>query len=171
MGVQILRTISLRSGFSCNTWFVRFTPLTRPCFVLGARADTVAFHLYFHITQVTQRGQEFGAGNTAHAVALLVSTWRWSSWPAHVFYAQVFVSAFSCLASNMASPLLWRAFVVGRVCNIQFRRDSGLILDTVTFALGPPHGSFLCSWQYFNGQLVAIHRWIGYVVACPRFGV
>lgn len=74
--------------------------------------------LFSLFTQVTQRGQEFGAGNTPHAVALLVSTWRWSSWPPHVFYCQIFVSAFSCLASNIGAPLLWKAFIVGRVCEV-----------------------------------------------------
>lgn len=64
---------------------------------------------------VTQRGHDFGAGHTMHAVALLVSTWRCSSWPAQVFYTQLFVSAFSCLSSELGSPAIWKAFIVGRL--------------------------------------------------------
>jgi mediator of RNA polymerase II transcription subunit 5 len=71
------------------------------------------------LLQVTHRAHEFGAGSTKQAVALILSHWRSSSWPPQVFYAQVFISAFTCVASNIGNPLIWKAFTVGRVSNIQ----------------------------------------------------
>ncbi|TFK30512.1 hypothetical protein FA15DRAFT_662476 [Coprinopsis marcescibilis] len=83
---------------------------------LNSETDVITLGLLWQYL-ITHRGHEFGAGNTQAVVALLVSAWRWSSWPAHVFYMQAFVSVFTCLASgpNLGYALLWKAFIVGRL--------------------------------------------------------
>ncbi|KAH6917313.1 mediator complex subunit Med5-domain-containing protein [Coprinopsis sp. MPI-PUGE-AT-0042] len=84
--------------------------------VLNSETDIVTLGLLWQYL-VVHRAHEWGAGNTPSVTTLLVSTWRWTRWSPHVFYTQVFVSAFTCLAScpNLGDPLLWKAFIVGRL--------------------------------------------------------
>lgn len=76
-------------------------------------------------TKVTYRAHEFGVGDDKHAVALLVSTFRWSSWTPTVYYTQLLLSAFTCLSQNGSNAKLWKAFIVGRV-SMLFRTVSAL---------------------------------------------
>ncbi|KAG7450430.1 uncharacterized protein BT62DRAFT_978575 [Guyanagaster necrorhizus] len=85
--------------------------------VSGPNSDTdvITFGLELHHL-VTHTARRFGAGCGPDAVALLVGTFRWSSWPASVFYTQLFTAALLCLSQAPPSTcFIWRAFIVGRL--------------------------------------------------------
>ncbi|KAJ7103448.1 mediator complex subunit Med5-domain-containing protein [Mycena belliarum] len=83
-----------------------------------SKTDTVSFSLSLSYL-VVHRANEFGSGSGADPGALLVSMYRWSSWTPPVFYTQLLLSAFICLSESAAvSPLIWRAFIVGRLPSI-----------------------------------------------------
>ena len=48
-------------------------------------------------------------------MALLVFSFRWSSWTPTVYYTQLLLSAFTCLPQSGSNSRLWKAFIVGRV--------------------------------------------------------
>ncbi|KAK0198374.1 mediator complex subunit Med5-domain-containing protein [Armillaria mellea] len=78
-------------------------------------ADVITFGLELHHL-VTHRAKHFGAGCGPDAAALLVGTFRRSSWPAPVFYTQLFTAALLCLSQAPPSTcFIWRAFIVGRL--------------------------------------------------------
>ncbi|KAJ7706096.1 mediator complex subunit Med5-domain-containing protein [Mycena rosella] len=88
--------------------------------ILGSNSntDTVSFSLTLSYL-VAHRANEFGAGSGADPGALFVSMFRWSSWAPPVFYTQLLLSAFICLSESAAvSPLIWRAFIIGRLPSI-----------------------------------------------------
>ncbi|KAF9056240.1 hypothetical protein BJ165DRAFT_1522179 [Panaeolus papilionaceus] len=64
---------------------------------------------------VTNRAHEYGAGDKKNAVALLVTAFRWSSWTPTVYYTQLLLSAFTCLAQYASNAWLWKAFLTGRL--------------------------------------------------------
>ncbi|KAI0721268.1 hypothetical protein C8T65DRAFT_228522 [Cerioporus squamosus] len=67
------------------------------------------------------RAGEFGSGDGPHAVAILVSLLRGSSWTPVTFYAQLIISALTCLAQSISpggptkASSIWRAFTIGRL--------------------------------------------------------
>lgn len=65
--------------------------------------------------EITNRAHEFGAGDGKNAVVLLLANFCWSSWTPTTFYAQLLISAFTCLSQSGSSFSLWKAFLVGRV--------------------------------------------------------
>ncbi|KAJ7837532.1 hypothetical protein B0H14DRAFT_3087213 [Mycena olivaceomarginata] len=91
----------------------------------SSNTDTVSFSLTLSylvilysggIGLVTHRANEFGAGSGSDPGALLVSLFRWTSWAPPVFYTQLLLSAFMCLSESASvSPLIWRAFIIGRL--------------------------------------------------------
>lgn len=67
------------------------------------------------------------------AVAVLVTTFRWTSWTPRVFYTQIFLAAVSILAQTSVhrdSALIWRSFIITRVRYTQkyYKRCSKLHL-------------------------------------------
>ncbi|KAJ7361657.1 hypothetical protein DFH08DRAFT_1074600 [Mycena albidolilacea] len=81
----------------------------------SSNTDTVSFSLTLSYL-VTHRANEFGAGSGSDPGALLVSLFRWTSWAPPVFYTQLLLSAFMCLSESASvSPLIWRAFIIGRL--------------------------------------------------------
>ncbi|KAK0465088.1 mediator complex subunit Med5-domain-containing protein [Desarmillaria tabescens] len=85
--------------------------------VSGPNSDTdvITFGLELHHL-VTHRARHFGAGCGPDAVALLVGIFRRSSWPAPVFYTQLFTAALLCLSqASQSTCFIWRGFIVGRL--------------------------------------------------------
>uniref|UniRef100_A0A0W0G2M6 Mediator of RNA polymerase II transcription subunit 5 n=1 Tax=Moniliophthora roreri TaxID=221103 RepID=A0A0W0G2M6_MONRR len=69
---------------------------------MGSNTDIVTLSLILnHI--VTFRGCESGAGDGDYPVALILGTFRWTSWTPVVFYTQLVLR------------LIWKAFMVGRL--------------------------------------------------------
>ncbi|ETW87289.1 hypothetical protein HETIRDRAFT_307456, partial [Heterobasidion irregulare TC 32-1] len=72
-------------------------------------------------SQVSNRARDFGSGNDAHAAALIVATFRATSWTLTKFYTRLLAASISCLFQDIQSRLgkgpnpLWRAFIVGRL--------------------------------------------------------
>ncbi|KAJ7492546.1 mediator complex subunit Med5-domain-containing protein [Mycena latifolia] len=102
--------------------------------ILGSNSntDTVSFSLTLSYL-VAHRANEFGAGSGADPGALLVSMFRWSSWAPPVFYTQLLLSAFICLSESAAvSPLIWRAFIIGRLPSILISFEKILNSDNAT---------------------------------------
>ncbi|KAF9481359.1 hypothetical protein BDN70DRAFT_876312 [Pholiota conissans] len=89
--------------------------------ILGPSSDTDIITLGLLLNyMVTQRAHVFGAGDHNHAVALLVGTFRWSSWTPTVYYTQLLLSAFTCLWQTGSNAKLWKAFIVGRLPGLLF---------------------------------------------------
>ncbi|KAJ3503158.1 hypothetical protein NLJ89_g8558 [Agrocybe chaxingu] len=83
--------------------------------MLGASSETDVITLGMLLNHlVTYRAHEWGAGELKNAVALLVAGFRWSNWTPSVFYTQLLLSAFTCLAQS-DNAKLWKAFIVGRL--------------------------------------------------------
>ncbi|CAL1695433.1 unnamed protein product [Somion occarium] len=86
----------------------------------SSESDIVSFSLLFQ-SLLLYRGREYGAGDGPHAVALLVSFHRLSSWNPATFYKQLLHSAINMLAhvnissSGGAQYLITRAFITGRL--------------------------------------------------------
>ncbi|KAJ6604728.1 mediator complex subunit Med5-domain-containing protein [Mycena vulgaris] len=102
--------------------------------ILGSNSntDTVSFSLTLSYL-VAHRANEFGAGSGADPGALFVSMFRWSSWAPPVFYTQLLLSAFICLSNSAAvSPLIWRAFIIGRLPSILISFERILNVDNPT---------------------------------------
>ncbi|KAJ7619106.1 hypothetical protein DFH06DRAFT_1235312 [Mycena polygramma] len=84
----------------------------------SSNTDTVSLSLTLSYL-VIHRADEFGAGSGTDPGALLVSMFRWTSWAPPVFYTQLLLSAFICLSESASvSPLIWRAFIIGRLPHI-----------------------------------------------------
>ncbi|KAJ7631007.1 hypothetical protein FB45DRAFT_554296 [Roridomyces roridus] len=98
----------------------------------NSNTDIISFSLTLSYL-VAHRADEFGAGSGNHPSALLVSMFRWTSWAPPVFYTQLLLSAFACLSESAAvSPLIWRAFVVGRLPFILHSFEKILSFDNAT---------------------------------------
>lgn len=88
------------------------------------------------LLQVTHRAKHFGAGCGPDAAALLVGTFRRSSWPAPVFYTQLFTAALLCLSQAPQSTcFIWRAFIVGRVGILYLQSPFHLKMTGLSFLL------------------------------------
>ncbi|KAK7064160.1 mediator of RNA polymerase II transcription subunit 5 [Favolaschia claudopus] len=96
----------------------------------STNTDTVSLSLTLSYL-VTHRAKEFGAGSGTDPAALLVSLFRWSSWAPPVFYTQLLLSAFICLSETSAvSPVIWRAFLVGRLPSVLLSFEKLLNTDS-----------------------------------------
>ncbi|TFK91700.1 hypothetical protein K466DRAFT_573561 [Polyporus arcularius HHB13444] len=90
--------------------------------VLGSSSETdiVTCSLVLNHLIICRAG-EFGSGDGPHAVAILVSLLRGSSWTPVTFYAQLIISALTCLAQSISpggptkASSIWRAFTIGRL--------------------------------------------------------
>ncbi|KAG6911908.1 hypothetical protein DXG01_000155 [Tephrocybe rancida] len=80
----------------------------------GSETDIVTFSLCLHHL-VSYKARDFGAGDSQGSTALFVALYRWAAWPPSVFYTQLFLSAFTCLAQSASKALIWKAFLVGRL--------------------------------------------------------
>ncbi|KAI5123762.1 hypothetical protein M0805_000352 [Coniferiporia weirii] len=70
---------------------------------------------------VGNRTATSGSGNTPMAVALLVATFRWTSWTPKVFYIQLFLAAISIIAqssSHHKTASIWRSFIITRLTSL-----------------------------------------------------
>ncbi|KAJ7783871.1 hypothetical protein DFH07DRAFT_727526 [Mycena maculata] len=102
--------------------------------ILGSNSNTdiVSFSLTLSYL-VAHRADEFGAGSGVDPAALLLSMFRWTSWAPPVFYTQLLLSAFICLSESASvSPLIWRAFIVGRLPSILTAFEKILNSDNAT---------------------------------------
>ncbi|KAI0800903.1 hypothetical protein C8Q74DRAFT_1345580 [Fomes fomentarius] len=95
---------------------------TLPNTMLGSSSESdivtcslVLNHLIYN------RAGDFGSGDGPRAVAILVALLRGSSWTPAVFYAQLIISALSCMVQS-ARPggqtklfSIWKAFTIGRL--------------------------------------------------------
>ncbi|KAJ6519904.1 hypothetical protein C8R45DRAFT_40218 [Mycena sanguinolenta] len=98
----------------------------------SSNTDTVSFSLALSYL-VTHRANEFGAGSDTDPAALLVSMFRWTSWAPPVFYTQLLLSAFICLSESASeSPLIWRAFIIGRLPSILISFEKMINTDNST---------------------------------------
>ncbi|KAJ6575197.1 mediator complex subunit Med5-domain-containing protein [Mycena capillaripes] len=98
----------------------------------SSNTDTVSFSLTLNYL-VIHRANEFGAGSGTDPGALLVSMFRWTSWAPPVFYTQLLLSAFICLSESASvSPLIWRAFIIGRLPSILISFEKILNSDNAT---------------------------------------
>ncbi|KAJ7487681.1 hypothetical protein B0H11DRAFT_1720623 [Mycena galericulata] len=99
--------------------------------ILGSNSNTdiVSFSLTLSYL-LAHRADEFGAGSGTDPAALLVSMFRWTSWAPSVFYTQLLLSTFISLSESTAvSPLIWRAFIVGRLPSILISFEKMLSTD------------------------------------------
>ncbi|KAJ6503472.1 hypothetical protein C8R47DRAFT_1250472 [Mycena vitilis] len=98
----------------------------------SSNTDTVSLSLALSYL-VIHRADEFGAGSGTDPGALLVSMFRWTSWAPPVFYTQLLLSAFICLSESASvSPLIWRAFIIGRLPHILLSFEKTLNSDNAT---------------------------------------
>ncbi|KAF8216143.1 hypothetical protein K438DRAFT_1800130 [Mycena galopus ATCC 62051] len=98
----------------------------------SSNTDTVSFSLALSYL-VAHRANEFGAGSDTDPAALLVSMFRWTSWVPPVFYTQLLLCAFICLSeSSSESPLIWRAFIIGRLPSILISFERMINTDNTT---------------------------------------
>ncbi|KAJ7254033.1 hypothetical protein B0H12DRAFT_1115644, partial [Mycena haematopus] len=98
----------------------------------SSNTDTVSFSLILSYL-VIHRANEFGAGSDTDPAALLVSMFRWTSWAPPVFYTQLLLSAFICLSESASeSPLIWRAFIIGRLPSILVSFEKMINTDNST---------------------------------------
>ncbi|KAJ7225445.1 hypothetical protein GGX14DRAFT_348768 [Mycena pura] len=98
----------------------------------SSNTDTVSCSLTLGYL-LSHRADEFGAGSGTDPGALLVSMFRRNSWAPPVFYTQLLLSAFICLSESASvSPLIWRAFIVGRLPYILISFEKILNSDGAT---------------------------------------
>lgn len=65
------------------------------------------------------------------AVVVLVTAFRWSSWPPKTFYTQLLLAAVSILVQNSShrgSELIWRSFIMTRVRYLDRLNAAGLTM-------------------------------------------
>ena len=103
-------TLHAKPGFPCNDVCGRISEETVRTFLRVEEFENTNAHYVVH-----------SAGDSPHAVAVLVSLFRWLSWSPTAFFSQLLLAAASCvvqstiLGSSATSTIIWRAFVVGRV--------------------------------------------------------
>ncbi|KAI0067732.1 hypothetical protein BV25DRAFT_1819150 [Artomyces pyxidatus] len=105
----------------------------------GSDTDEVSCGLIlYHL--VLDRSKNYGSGDTAHATALLVATFRVTSRPVTKFYAQLFLSAIEHLlqdlshVARMPHVSLWRSFVIGRFPRLLVSFEKALETDGANVA-------------------------------------
>ncbi|KAF8271400.1 hypothetical protein EI94DRAFT_1720523 [Lactarius quietus] len=86
---------------------------------------------------IIDRAKSYGSGHETHATALLVATFRTSSWPLQRFLTQLFQSAVACLSTDLSQmtgkrPLsLWNAFIAGRLPRLLVSFERALGMDGI----------------------------------------
>ncbi|KAI0080109.1 hypothetical protein K474DRAFT_395481 [Panus rudis PR-1116 ss-1] len=79
---------------------------------------------------VIRRANEFGSGDTSHAVAQLVALYRWTTWSPSIFYRQLLLAAATIVAqARNDQSLLYRAFVTGRLPRLVSAFERFMISD------------------------------------------
>ncbi|KZT72740.1 hypothetical protein DAEQUDRAFT_743398 [Daedalea quercina L-15889] len=113
--------------------------------IMGPTSDTdlvtcgLVLHSFVRFFSLVSRAGDFGAGDSTHAVAVLVALFRWLSWSPTAFFSQLLLAAASCVAqsailgSSTTSMIIWRAFVVGRLpellCSFKKTAEAEGLLD------------------------------------------
>lgn len=121
--------------------------------------------LLFHL--IVDRAKAYGSGHDDHATALLVATFRTTTWSLQRFFIQLFQSAVTCLSTDMSHvtgkrPIsLWNAFLASRLPRLLVSCGQVLAMDKVlgteyraalrdawgTLTLGDPHTSSLAHYE------------------------
>ncbi|KAF9531998.1 mediator complex subunit Med5-domain-containing protein [Crepidotus variabilis] len=116
LSLVIGEDVKATGGASMMHTATQFAPATGKGDISGPSSETDLITLGLVLNHiVTYMAHDWGAGDTANAVALLIGAFRWSSWTPTIFYTQLLLSAFSCLSQHVSNARLWKAFIIGRL--------------------------------------------------------
>ncbi|THH20641.1 hypothetical protein EW146_g766 [Bondarzewia mesenterica] len=103
----------------------------------GSESDTISCSLMlYHL--VSSRAKDFGSGNEGNATALIVATYRATSWTLTKFCTQLILASINCLvhdiqtAPDRKTGSLWRAFVLGRLPRLLLLFEKNIEADGST---------------------------------------